>query len=77
MENTGTHFKYGILPINIVKECDGKLKVVFSDNSIDTFDTVLYATGRSPDLADMSGHSYLYRFTKCWHSVIPKWENYS
>ncbi|SJK86114.1 thioredoxin reductase (NADPH) [Babesia microti strain RI] len=54
MENTGTHFKYGILPINIVKECDGKLKVVFSDNSIDTFDTVLYATGRSPDLADMN-----------------------
>ncbi len=49
MKRMGNNFKIGVLPQSIEKQANGKLKVIFTDGTEDTFDTVLVATGRYAD----------------------------
>ncbi|KAK1443018.1 Hg-II reductase MerA like protein [Babesia gibsoni] len=49
MEATGTKFIYKALPQEVKKLADGRLEVTFTNDHIDTFDTVIYATGRMPE----------------------------
>ncbi|KAK1443019.1 thioredoxin/glutathione reductase [Babesia gibsoni] len=49
MEATGTKFIYKIIPREIKKLDDGRLEVAFTNDHIDTFGTVIYATGRMPE----------------------------
>lgn len=52
MADIGVKFKYGPLPTNIEKTDEG-LKVTFTDGSVETYTTVLYATGRTADTAGL------------------------
>ncbi|KAJ1604461.1 thioredoxin reductase 1 [Cryptosporidium canis] len=54
MKALGTKFLVGVVPIRIEKTDVGKLKVSFSDGSVDEFETVLYATGRNPDVKGLN-----------------------
>ncbi|KAH7648799.1 thioredoxin reductase [Cryptosporidium bovis] len=53
MKSTGTKFKTGVIPINIEK-VNNLLKVTFSDGTNEEYDTVMYATGRYPDVKDLN-----------------------
>ncbi|GFE55788.1 thioredoxin reductase [Babesia ovis] len=46
MEHTGTKFRRETAPKIIRKLSSGQIEVVFDDLSVETFDTVMYATGR-------------------------------
>lgn len=48
MEATGTKFLYKVLPKAMKKLSTGQIEVIFTDGSVDTFDTVLYGVGRVP-----------------------------
>nr|ACV31866.1 thioredoxin reductase [Cryptosporidium parvum] len=53
MKATGTKFLVGVVPINIEK-VNENIKVSFSDGSVEEFETVLYATGRNPDVKGLN-----------------------
>nr|BAO53981.1 NADPH-dependent thioredoxin reductase [Euglena gracilis] len=53
MADIGVKFKYGPLPTKIEK-ADGQLHVTFSDGTVDTYQTVLYATGRYADTGGLA-----------------------
>lgn len=54
MKAVGTKFLVGLVPISVEKTNEGNLKVSFSDGSTEEFDTVLYATGRNPDVKGLN-----------------------
>jgi thioredoxin reductase (NADPH) len=61
MEDLGTNIMVGYQPTAITKLPNGKLQVVFSDvtggngaQKTEVYDTVFYATGRTPDLAGLN-----------------------
>ncbi|KAG5184506.1 electron donor-dependent reductase [Tribonema minus] len=60
MEASGTRFVKGAVPSSIEKQADGKLKVTLVDSTTgahvmtETFDTVMYGTGRTPDTAALN-----------------------
>jgi pyruvate/2-oxoglutarate dehydrogenase complex dihydrolipoamide dehydrogenase (E3) component len=49
MEEHGVQFKRGVTPKKLTKLGNGQIKVQFSDDSEDTYDTVLTAIGRVAD----------------------------
>jgi len=49
MEDHGVKFKNGVTPQSLEKLDNGKIKVTFSDDSSDEYDTVMTAIGRSAD----------------------------
>eukprot|EP00371_Babesia_bovis_P000222 XP_001608869.1 thiodoxin reductase [Babesia bovis T2Bo] len=46
MENMGTRFIRGSSPTSVTKLADGKLEVTFDNGHVETYDTLMYATGR-------------------------------
>jgi thioredoxin reductase (NADPH) len=58
MFNNGVKFLMGTSPSSITKLADGRLQVVLEDSrgaeSLQTFDTVLFATGRQPDVSQLN-----------------------
>jgi thioredoxin/glutathione reductase (selenoprotein) len=54
MTELGTNFRVGVLPVSIERVESGKINVVFSDDSTEEFDTVLLATGRTPQTAGLN-----------------------
>eukprot|EP00906_Rhabdomonas_costata_P009594 RCo013562 len=54
MEEIGIDFKRQLLPKKITKKDDGMLEVTFTDGSTDTYNTVLYATGRTADIKGLA-----------------------
>ncbi|KAF7457129.1 thioredoxin reductase [Cryptosporidium felis] len=71
MKSIGTKFLVGVVPINIEKR-DGKLSVTFSDGSNEEFDTVLYATGRYPDVKGLNLHSVGVKLSESGKIIAPK-----
>ena len=53
MQAAGVNFLAGKTPKEIVKLDDGKLRVVFDDDQVEAYDTVLYATGRVADTSSL------------------------
>jgi len=49
MGDHGVTFQYGVTPKSLEKLENGKIKVTFSDDSTDDYDTVMVAIGRSAD----------------------------
>lgn len=54
MVAAGVPMTYSNLPARIAKTDAGRLSVTFRDGAQDEFDTVLYATGRSPDTSGLA-----------------------
>ena len=55
MTELGTNFRVGVVPTALDRVAEsGKIKVVFSDGSVEEFDTVLLATGRTPQTAGLN-----------------------
>ena len=48
MKSRGVTFHYNATPERLTEKADGRREVLFTDGSTDTFDTVLFAIGRSP-----------------------------
>ncbi|GKY96118.1 hypothetical protein MPSEU_000572200 [Mayamaea pseudoterrestris] len=53
MSNHGVKFKREVTVLKLEKEADGLIKATLSDGSIDTYNTVLVAVGRTADTAKL------------------------
>lgn len=49
MEETGVQFRHEVTPVKLSRTETGQIKVIFSNGSEDTYDTVLAAVGRKAD----------------------------
>jgi thioredoxin reductase (NADPH) len=49
MEETGVKFRHEVTPVKLLRTDTGQIKVIFSNGSEDTYDTVLAAVGRKAD----------------------------
>lgn len=72
MKSTGTRFLVGVVPISIEKKTGGELSVSLSDGSTEDFDTVLYATGRNPDVKGLNLEAVGVEVSKSGKIIAPK-----
>jgi len=57
MQDHGVNFKYFVVPKKLEKVAGDKIRVTFSDESQDEYDTVLVAIGRSADTSNLGLNS--------------------
>lgn len=70
MEEQGVLFLNGKLPKQLSKTTEGKIEVIFQDDSKEEYDTVLYATGRKPYLEEMNLNSVNIQTNPSNHKII-------